>query len=379
MKYSETMQKDINRKFLAEAGVHVYSHGAAMLRPSDIYKYQNDDGFRKAIEGCNIYIIAKRRRISVNPYELKIIDGLIHGEFRLHEEDIFNYETYKFKQIKPLTSSLGDVLELSHVRAKDSYGFNIEVHDPLNGTHTCSVNRLIADSNHNLKNHANFEVLYVGQAFGKNGERLAIDRLAAHTTLQRIMAETAEEDPAYEVLLLLFRFEHSRNIISSAGDFSVEPTATSQEESEHLLKASNTKIDRKTRITLAEAALINHFKPKYNTMHKDSFRASNMKKLKSLKNLFKNDLTAVMVEINSINFGGKLFTETRRPRTVEDVFAKEHVDNWNSPEWFKNSEISKSDVDQMVSEMTHACHANFPLYEASERESFLHSLPWSTI
>ncbi|MCP6726261.1 hypothetical protein NL526_29830, partial [Klebsiella pneumoniae] len=80
-----------------------------------------------------------------------------------------------------------------------------------------------------------------------------------------------------------------------AGDFSIEPTATSQEESDHLLKASNTKIDRKTRITLAEAALINHFKPKYNIMHKDSFRASNMKKLKSLKNLFKNDLTAVLV------------------------------------------------------------------------------------
>lgn len=379
MKYSEIIHKDINRKFIAEAGILINSHGAVMIRPCDIYKYISDDNFRKAIIGCNIYIIARRRRISVDPQKIKVCNGKIHGDFLLHEEEVFNYNRYSFKQNKSFVSSSGAELNFTQVKVKDSHGFNIEAYDPLHGTYSYPVSYLITNSKHNLESHVNFEVLYIGQAFGKNGERLAIDRLAAHKTFQRIMAESTEENLAYEISLLFFRFEHSKNIISSAGDLSIEPTATSKEESDHLLKASNTKIDRKTRITLAEAALINHFKPKYNIIHRDSFRASNMKKLKSLKNLFKNDLTAVLVEINSINFGGKLFTKTRRPRTIEDVFAKEQIDNWNSPEWFNNSEISKSDVDQMVADMTHACHANFPLYEASERETFLHSLPWSTI
>lgn len=48
----------------------------------------------------------------------------------------------------------------------------------------------------------NFEVLYIGQAYGRNGERNALDRLRRHETLQRIALEGIPNGYIITVLML---------------------------------------------------------------------------------------------------------------------------------------------------------------------------------
>lgn len=368
------------RKFMAEAGLHLYSGGATVLRPADLYRFSEDAQVRSAMEGCNIYLIARRRRISVEPSSLRVSDGLLYGEFRLHDVNPFSYESFPFSQKTQLIMPTdGSPLRFISTTAENQFGFNVQAFASNNLGINLPAHVLVANTRHSLKSHTNLEVLYVGQGFGKDGKRLAIDRLLEHSTLQRIQAETAEEYPNSEILLLMFRYEHARNVLSTAGDFSIEPYASDEEELEHMKRSEEVRIERKSRITLAEAALINYFRPKYNIVHKDSFnleKKRSLEKMKTLRKLFASDLTGLIVEINTVEFGSKLFTEAKPAATPEKFFTQEQINRWHSVEWRQQKKLAQKEIDQFVAEMTHAHIARFPLYNKTERESFLHALPW---
>ncbi|MFC6282883.1 MULTISPECIES: hypothetical protein [Polaromonas] len=54
------------------------------------------------------------------------------------------------------------------------------------------------------RNHqVNFHVLYIGQAYGKSGERAALDRLEKHETLQKIALQANVPEDSHLVILLL--------------------------------------------------------------------------------------------------------------------------------------------------------------------------------
>ncbi|WP_334035983.1 hypothetical protein [Burkholderia cepacia] len=367
----------VKRKFLAEAGVNLYSGGATVFRPTDLYRFGQASNVRAALVGCNIYLICRRRRISVDPYTLRVSSGLLYGDFRLHGADIFDFERYPFAQTQYLQSNEGPPLWLTAAETSNSSGFDVVVMDELNRRSTIPAHVLISNTSHKLANHTTLEVLYVGQAYGQHGKRLTVDRLSDHTTFQRILAESIESNPCDEVLLLFFRYEHARNIISTAGDFLIEPSASREEERKHLQSCGELRLDRRTRITLAEAALINYFKPAYNIMHKNSFHPDRMKRLKTLEKLFKLDLSALIVEINTSNFKSKLSSACTSAATLNDFFDSAAIERLESKAWIDKNGISQTERDQFIADMTHAHIARFALYDKSERESFLHGLPWS--
>jgi len=367
----------IKRKFLAETGINLYSGGATVFRPTDLYRYGQASNVRAALEGCNIYLVCRRRRISVDPHTLRVSDGLLYGSFRLHGADIFDFERFPFAQSQYLQDQDGQPLRFIATATSNSSGFDIMVSDALHRHAAMPAHVLIANTNHKLGDHTALEVLYVGQAYGQQGKRLAVDRLSDHRTFQRILAESAESNPCDEVLLLFFRYEHARNIVSTAGDFSVEPTASPDEEQRHLDRSREIKLDRRTRITLAEAALINYFKPAYNVLHKDSFRPDRMKRLKTLEKLFELDLTALIVEINSSNFKSKLFSAHAPTGTMNDALDDAAMERLKSKAWLDEHGIGRIEAEQFIADMTHVHTARFPLYEKSQRETFLHGLPWN--
>ncbi|VWC46424.1 hypothetical protein [Burkholderia lata] len=367
----------VKRKFLAEAGVNLYSGGATVFRPTDLYRFGQASNVRAALVGCNIYLVCRRRRISIDPYTLRVSSGLLYGDFRLHGPDIFDFDRYPFAQAQHFQSNDGQPLWLTAAETSNSSGFDVVVMDELNRRSTIPAHVLISNTSHKLSNHTTLEVLYVGQAYGQHGKRLTVDRLSDHTTFQRILAESIESNPCDEVLLLFFRYEHARNIISTAGDFSIEPSASREEEQKHLQHCGELKLDRRTRITLAEAALINYFKPAYNIMHKNSFQPDRMKRLKTLEKLFKLDLSALIVEINTSNFKSKLSSASAPAAKLNDFFDNPTIERFESKTWIEENGISQTERDQFIADMTHAHIARFALYNKSERESFLHALPWS--
>ncbi|ELQ09556.1 hypothetical protein A986_23240, partial [Pseudomonas fluorescens BRIP34879] len=74
------------------------------------------------------------------------------------------------------------------------------------------------------------------------------------------------------------------------------------------------RLNRDEVVTLAEAALINHFKPQYNTLLKSTnFAAQTHKKIKPLKKLLAKGITGLTVEICSANINARLFTRDALP------------------------------------------------------------------
>jgi len=68
-----------------------------------------------------------------------------------------------------------------------------------------------------LKIFSDYEVLYIGQSFGRNGDRNAMDRLKSHSTLQKILAETSHNDPDSEITLFMYAFEYEHILSCTDG------------------------------------------------------------------------------------------------------------------------------------------------------------------
>jgi len=371
---NEEMRKNIERKYIAEGGINLYSGGATVIRPCDLYQCSKNSEMRDALEGCNIYVVGRRRKISICPYSLRVANGSIRGDFRLHDESPFSFERFSFSQNKPWVNQHGKQASLVAASVNNLWGSSITALYDGYGKIDVPTHVLLAHTEHNLSTATDIEVVYIGQGFGQSGKRLAIDRLSSHSTLQRILSEAADEYPQDEILILMFRYEHSKHILSSAGDFSVEPKASEEEERKHFAnQMRGTQIDRKSRITLAEAALINYFKPRYNVTHKDSFSVERNKKLKTLKKLFEVDLTALIVEMSTANYGARLFSASAPARDINDVLPEEAVKRLSSLQSKKEKGLNDPEIKNFITEMTHVHIAQFPLYSQAERETFLHA------
>ncbi|ATX83547.1 MULTISPECIES: hypothetical protein [Bacillus amyloliquefaciens group] len=145
------------------------------------------------------------------------------------------------------------------------------------------------------------EVLYIGRAYGKNGNRTAFDRLKSHESLQRILADHTYEEVIGDIAIALF--EINAKLI---GEF-IDMTNPSEDlfnlESVLLLKDP---IAMNQVINITEAALINFFKPKYNDILKNNFPD---KTHTSYKEFFKLRYTSVTVEVDQETLNIRLFTK----------------------------------------------------------------------
>lgn len=135
-----------------------------------------------------------------------------------------------------------------------------------------------------------FEVKYVGQAYGQDGSRNAIDRLLKHETLQKIALKGVPE--GHRITLLLLAIESSNRLITSINPFAKAKDAGGERIKNGLDKLFNT--TEEERISLYEAALIRYFYPTFNKEFKDSFPSTN---LKILRDCYEKDFSAVVAEI----------------------------------------------------------------------------------
>lgn len=322
----------VNRKYIAEGALNLFSSGATVIQPTDIYHLSKNEDVREALKGCNLYCIVKRQRVSIASDSLNVVNGKIQGHFKVQSGH--DYERFPFSSNQVLADYITDI----QVSEYPQDGIHFVAY---NGESTkMPIFRFMCDCEYDLDGNDDLEVLYIGQGYGQEGERLALDRLCSHSTLQRILADTLHESPDQEILLLLFRYEHYRKILSSEGDFSVTPTATEEEEIKNFSNVQEAEFARKNRISLAEAALIRYFEPKYNKIYKTTFPS---KKHKVIDDLIEQDFSGLSVEIDTSNIRTKLFSGSSKPNN--ELFAKLHP-------------------------FVHI--ANIPLYSQEERESFLH-------
>jgi hypothetical protein len=358
---------EIIRQFSMEGAAHLYSSLPAMLTPADLYRVKDNPKHRKALSDCNIYLIVRRQRIYLKPERFTLNDRIITGEFLVLREQGTRAVPFEYKIS---SSSVPDDVTIQDV-AVALNGTSLIVLTPM-GEHFIAVNVIAADAKSELEpNDTDLEVLYVGQSIGRSGSRTALDRLLSHNKFQQILAETSTHFPEREVLLLLYRFEHGKTIISNGGDFNVNTHASAEQDSAHLDCLRRVRLNRKEVISLAEAGLINYFKPHYNSLLKTTnFSAKG--KLKILKQLMEKGIAGLVVELCTANLRSRIGTVHALPVDLTEIFPIETLDGRN----IEDQEL-KERWQEQLKEMAHSHFAKFPLTTPQERNTFLHGTNFS--
>lgn len=135
----------------------------------------------------------------------------------------------------------------------------------------------------------NFNIQYIGQAFGQAGERHALDRLVKHEKLQEIAVKGV--GPHHQLNLLLIEVAPKTRMTTV-----LAPNAKKQDATGKRMAAGLDKLFGTTeRVSLYEAAMIRYFQPKLNKEFKDSFPSTN---LKVLQDCYAKDFAAVVAEFS---------------------------------------------------------------------------------
>lgn len=146
-----------------------------------------------------------------------------------------------------------------------------------------------------------FEVKYIGQAYGKDGSKNALDRLKKHETLQKISLKGVPEN--YKLSLLLLSVESNNQLVTM-----LNPRAQKQDHGSRIKAGLDKLFDTSEpeRISLFEASLIRYFYPDFNKEFKDSFPSTN---LKILQDCYEKDFSAVFSEICIDELPFQLYSE----------------------------------------------------------------------
>ena len=148
-----------------------------------------------------------------------------------------------------------------------------------------------------------FEVRYVGQSFGKEGERSAVTRLLKHEKLQKIAILGAPKN--YELTVLVLEVA-TPQLMTWFNPFAQD---MNNQNADTRLDMGISKLNGTThieRINLFEASLIRYFQPHYNKVFKDSFPSSDHK---ILRDCYDKDFLALTTEICFDHFPWHLFSD----------------------------------------------------------------------
>ncbi|MCM7533976.1 hypothetical protein [Enterobacter hormaechei] len=151
---------------------------------------------------------------------------------------------------------------------------------------------------------SSYEVLYIGQAVGKNGSRNAVERLKNHSKLQKILAQTHYSKPDQEIMLFMYAFEHEQ-VFSSLDGRSGLLDDTDSDDKRFKLALKN-RPNQNQAINMIEAALIRYFQPEFNEKFKESKISP---KLKALAKCYDLDMSGIVVEINTENLFYSLYSK----------------------------------------------------------------------
>src|SRR5450755_293418 len=254
------MPEERIRKFITEWTIVVTISARVVGRQQELQRIEIPSG----TEPCHLYLVTRAPRASIDPSSVSITDNEFKGILRLQRGP--SWDEFPFE----CPNSLGPgpwryraEWPYEEFTVENTEG-NIVSKGVVAHLHTWVVGWPAEAIKH--------DVVYVGQAFGRHGERTAWDRLKRHETVQRILAETS---PDKQVWLTL----------ASISDLNVFPeidprfptqksSAEDDEHIRHVIDAVyNDAFKEKEAVALAEAGLIRYFQPHYNDRMKYAFPA----------------------------------------------------------------------------------------------------------
>jgi hypothetical protein len=216
----------------------------------------------------HIYFIIKRPRVSFIPDTFNLTDGFLEVDYKIQRKGITNKYHLKVRNNFG-TKNATLICEYPHsvFAIIDNDSKEIITHG--------LVAALLNSAYHYLEDPSflDCEILYIGQAFGKDGNRNAIDRLQSHSTLQLIYSEAIRKNLDDEIWLCLLSFEQANfTVFDGATEFSREELEKDDKTyKDTFWKINYEGLNEAQKINFTEAALIRYFQPQYNKEYKDSF------------------------------------------------------------------------------------------------------------
>lgn len=257
-----------DKRFDIEHALSMFATSFVLMPAFGIYEKEMVAAFKPQLAKCHIYIIGTMPKLETVDQRLedrRLIIGMVVGGKR-HE------------LCWPMPEGV-EMVETERgwfVRKGDCYW--------------APSDEEIAQRLNNEQDAICFEVLYIGQAYGKDGSRNALDRLLKHETLQRISVKGVPADQ--RLTLLMLEIEPGNRMITF-----MNPWAKNKEDGSVRISAGLDKLfgtSDAERVTLYEASLIRHFQPPYNKEFKESFPSTN---LKVLADCYDKDFSALISEI----------------------------------------------------------------------------------
>jgi len=270
------------KRFDVEHSLNMYADGFVVLPAFAIYEEDIVDAYKVQIQDCHIYLIGVIPKID-------LVDCIQDGVDLVTSYHVAGQQHDLRWPIGPGFSLKGD-------GASGWY-----VVDAAGTKSVPSQNALMARVNAEM--NINFKVLYIGQAFGDNGSRNALDRLRKHETLQKIAVKGVPQ--GYVLTLLLLEITDSPRMIMMFNPFAKDTTQGLNRIDKGIEKLANTSAAERT--TLYEASLIRYFSPHYNKEFKDSFPSTNMK---LLADCYDKDIAAVTAELALDGLPFKLYSDS---------------------------------------------------------------------
>lgn len=293
-----------NYRFGVETILSIFLSNYQFVLGADLESYTSRQDFFNDENPCNIYFVLRRPKVTIAPDSVKIKGKKVRFKLYIHSKD-----------------RIGEVsmgCEFEHATSKiefhTEYPFNMFlIRDQENALLLARPSTLIDSStvidNINTED-LDYEILYIGQSYGKNGKRTAIDRLASHETLQKIYTHASTRFPESDIWIMLTNFSQQSVLFSAGSDLvKVKKRDKKIEDGKvtTFFKENGLEITERQSINLTEAALIKYFEPEYNTNFKDNFPNPNHK---SYSNCYKLDIRAINIEIGTREMIRKIYTKT---------------------------------------------------------------------
>jgi hypothetical protein len=363
--------KPTTRRYHLEGGLNLHSGKPFVITPRELTKFDKKTEVSLSRLGYNIYIVATRTRIKVHPTP-RIWGRHLLGYLSGGREEGAWFVPFEY----PLPGHFADWL-LPTTRAVHvvvgAGGGHVELHQDGGGDPLEIASWALVAAAPLEEVDKDLRVLYVGQAQGKKYEGRVVRRISCHKAVQRILMEMHEIDCDSELLFLIYQFNDAHKLLCTGGDLSLEPTASDEEEFQHHKRMAAATFTRKQLIDIAEAAMINHFKPRYNNVFTDS-DFQNSKYTKILKVALDADLTSLAVAVDSTVINARLGSERAPHDTDRYRMALKILEFARTIE--DDSEMQRSRAVCEAYRMMRTTIGTFALTRMHERETYMHGMKW---
>lgn len=292
-----------NYRFGVESFLLMYLNQYQLILGADLESYAQSQELFNDENPCNIYFVLRRPKVTVDPNSFIIKGNKAEFQLLVHVKE----------KIGVVNLSCEFPKAVSEIEYFTEYPYNIFAFKDKEKALMVARPSTLLDSNMVIDNieteDLDYEILYIGQAYGKDGKRTALDRLSSHETVQKIYAHSSSQHPDSDIWIMLANFSQQSMLMMAGADLikvSEEDSKIETEKMEHIFNNDGILISEKQKINFTEAALIQYFEPQYNKDFKGSFPSA---KHKSYSECYSLDVKALNIELDTSEMVRNIYTK----------------------------------------------------------------------